>query len=148
MERLPDSTGTLEVAQAYARRGWPIVPLVGKVPAVRNWQAFAATPLNVRYWFGTRRCNVGLRTGESGYIVVDTDTPAAEEWVRSHLPETPMVALSGNGSTHRYFATPPRKEIRNKQGWNGIQGLDVRGSGGFIVLPGSVHPATGQPYEW
>src|SRR5205823_5847327 len=39
-------------------------------------------------------------------------------------------------------------EIRSKQGWKGVKGLDVRGAGGFIVLPGSVHPATGRPYEW
>jgi hypothetical protein len=149
METSPDTAGTFEAAQAYARRGWPIIPLAGKVPAVRNWQMFEATAVNVRYWFGSRRCNVGLRTGgESGYIVVDTDSAAAEAWVLAHLPETPMIALSGNGSTHRYYSTPPKKKIRNKQGWKRIRGLDVRGDGGFIVLPGSIHPATGRPYEW
>jgi hypothetical protein len=149
MEKLPHTIGTLEAAQTYARRGWPVIPLAGKVPAVKKWQLFEATPVNVRYWFGSRRSNVGLRTGsESGYVVVDTDTSEAEDWVLSHLSETPMIALSGNGSTHRYYATPPKKEIRNKQAWNGIQGLDVRGDGGFIVLPGSIHPVTGMPYEW
>jgi hypothetical protein len=148
VERPPETAGTLEIAQGYARRGWPIVPLVGKVPAVRNCRAFAATPVNVRFWCGTRRCNVGLRTGESVYVVVDTDTPEAEDWVRTHLPDTPMVALSGNGSTHRYFGAPPRKEVRKKQGWKGIRGLDIRGHGGYVVLPGSVHPETGRRYEW
>jgi hypothetical protein len=54
----------------------------------------------------------------------------------------------GGGSKHRYYRTPPKKEIRNRQGWNGIQGLDVRGSGGYVVLPGSTHLVTGKRYEW
>src|SRR5438309_1470506 len=106
MEALPESTGTLSWAESYAASGWPIIPLFGKVPAVTNWQRFVATPVGLRYWFGARRCNVGLRTGESGYVVVDTDTPDAEDWVTSHLPETPMQALSGNGSRHRYYRSP------------------------------------------
>jgi Bifunctional DNA primase/polymerase, N-terminal len=148
MESLPETAGTLEWAQTYARMGWPIIPLVGKVPAVRDWQRFEPTAVNRRYWFGTRRSNVGLRTGVSGYVVVDTDTPAAEAWVRDHLPETPMRARSGGGSVHRYYRSPADREIRNRQGWNGIHGLDVRGHGGYVVLPGSVHPETGCAYEW
>src|SRR3712207_4846963 len=68
MEELPESAGPLEHAEHYARMGWPIIPLVGKVPALRRWQLFEATPVNVRFWFGSRRCNLGLRTGESGYV--------------------------------------------------------------------------------
>lgn len=148
METPPNINGPLAAAEAYARRGWPIVPLNGKLPAVRNWQAFEATPVKMRYWFGSRRCNIGLRTGESGFIVVDTDTPEAEAWVREHLPATPMRAMSGNGSQHHYYAVPPKKRVGNKQHWKGVPGLDVRGWGGFIVLPGSVHPKTGRRYEW
>ncbi len=148
MESLPESAGTLEWAESYARRGWPIIPLVGKVPAVRRWQLFEATRVNVRYWFGNRRSNIGLRTGVSGYVVVDTDTPEADRWVRDHLPGTPMRAVSGMGSVHRYYRCPTSPEIRNRQGWNGISGLDLRGFGGYIVLPGSIHPANGGPYEW
>src|SRR5438876_12256544 len=116
MEHLPESASLLESAESYARTGWPIIPLVGKVPAVRHWQLFEATPINVRFWFGNRRCNLGLRTGESGYVVIDTDTPEAEAWVLNHCDETPMRAVSGTGSRHRYYRCPPRKEIRNRQG--------------------------------
>jgi hypothetical protein len=148
MERLPDSIGTLPWAQTYADWQWPIIPLYGKVPAIKYWQRFVPTPVNVRFWFGTKNCNIGLRTGESGYVVVDTDTQDAEQWVIHHLPETPMQALSGNGSRHRYYRSPSEPEIRNKQHWMGILGLDVRGHGGFIVLPGSLHPKSGKRYEW
>ncbi|MFL5328567.1 MAG: bifunctional DNA primase/polymerase [Gemmataceae bacterium] len=148
MERVTESTGTLEWARTYTELRWPIIPLVGKVPAVRGWRDFRVTAADLEYWFKTRRCNIGLRTGESGYIVVDTDSTDAENWAASHLPETPMRALTGTGSRHRYYRTPKCREIRNKQGWNGIPGLDVRGQGGYIVLPGSIHPLTGKPYEW
>lgn len=143
-----ETVGPLSWAEQYVRQNWPIIPLLGKVPAVRRWQSFEASAADLGYWFGTRRCNMGLRTGESGYVVIDTDTAEADAWVREHLPETPMLALSGRGSRHRYFRAPERREIRNRQGWNGIQGLDIRGTGGYIVLPGSVHPDTGRLYEW
>ena len=131
---------------AYARLGWPIIPLRGKVPAIRHWQAFVANEVNLRLWFRSRLCNVGLRTGESGFIVVDTDTEEAEAWARA-LPATPMTVLTGGGSSHRYFAAPPRKEIGNRQGWKQIHGLDVRGCRGLATLPPSIHPETGRRYR-
>ena len=141
-------TDVCEAARAYARLGLPVIPLRGKVPAVAGWQAFVADEVNFLLHFARRRCNVGLRTGESGYVVVDTDTEEAEGWARKRLPETPMLVRTGSSSHHRYYRAPPRKEVRNKQGWRGIRGLDVRGAGGFIVVPPSVHPATGRLYEW
>jgi hypothetical protein len=145
----PTPTGILEAALDYTRQGLPIIPLNGKIPALCGWQQFVATPSICRFWFGAGSChNIGLRTGESGYVVVDTDTAEAEDWVRAHLPATPLQAISGNGSTHRYYRTPTGAEIRNKQGWKGIPGLDVRGHGGYIVLPPSVHPQSGRRYEW
>ena len=50
----------------------PIIPLEGKVPAVKGWQRFVADEANLLLHFGRRGCNVGLRTGESGYVVIDT----------------------------------------------------------------------------
>jgi hypothetical protein len=149
MEKLHEHTDLLASARHYCELGLPIIALKGKIPAAEGWQQFEATPANVDYWFGKIQANIGLRTGiDSGYLVVDVDTPEAEEWVRTHLPMSPMRAISGAGSTHSYFGVPPRKEIRNKQAWKKIPGLDVRGSGGFIVLPPSIHPDTGKPYEW
>jgi hypothetical protein len=148
MDQLANSIDILDAARMYAKRGLPIIPLHGKIPAIKQWQQFIANEINLRFWMETQHCNVGLRTGESGYIVIDTDTPEAESWVQEHCLDTPMQAITGSGSKHRYFGNPPRKEIRNSQGLNGIHGLDVRGHGGFIVLPPSIHPTTGKRYEW
>lgn len=148
MQLLHPSTDIVEAAQQYIKLGLPIIPLRGKTPAISQWQLFTANAVNLRFWFGNKRCNIGLRTGESGYVVVDTDTDAAEEWARTRLSVTPVMARSGSGSIHRYFQTPPRKAIRNRQAWKGIHGLDIRGQGGFIVMPPSIHPDTGKKYEW
>jgi hypothetical protein len=148
MDNSPDSTGLFDAARDYAERGLPIIPLRGKVPAIRRWQEFIATEIALRFWFGTHRCNIGLRTGESGYVVLDTDTPEAERWVTAHCPVTPMQTITGSGTRHHYYGRPPQEEVRNKQALHGIDGLDVRGHGGFIVVPPSIHPETGNPYAW
>lgn len=148
MDRLRDTTGIYMAAEHYARLGLPIIPLRGKVPAIRRWQEYFANAVNVRFWFGTKGCNIGLRTGESGYIVLDTDTPDAEQWVKTHCEESPMQVLTGRGARHHYYGRPPDEEIRNRQGLRGIDGLDVRGHGGYIVVPPSIHPDTGKAYAW
>src|SRR5438105_15294327 len=57
-----------------------------------------------------------------------------------------MVVRSGGG-LHRYF-DGCGLAIRNWQRLHGIGGLDGRGHGGFIVLPPSIHPETGERYEF
>jgi Bifunctional DNA primase/polymerase, N-terminal len=61
---------------------------------------------------------------------------------RSILPETPM-AHTASGGLHLYFAVIDI-EIRNSAGEKGLgPGLDVRGEGGFIVVP-----SEGSGYSW
>jgi Bifunctional DNA primase/polymerase, N-terminal len=45
---------------------------------------------------------------------------------------------------HVFFRYPAEKEIRNSAGWLG-PGLDVRGEGGYVVVPPS---RTRGVYEW
>lgn len=47
---------------------------------------------------------------------------------------------------HFFFEYPHGVEIRNSAGKLG-PGLDVRGEGGYVLLPPSVH-ATSRRYEW
>ena len=91
--------------------------------------------------------NIGLRTGPS--FVLDVDLPAGEanllQLERQHgaLPVTPEVH-TGSGGRHIYF-----------QGAEGITtssgalppNLDVRGWGGLVVAPPSLH-ASGERYRW
>ncbi|HLI78147.1 MAG TPA: bifunctional DNA primase/polymerase, partial [Acidobacteriaceae bacterium] len=50
---------------------------------------------------------------------------------------------TGRGE-HRYYRHPGR-EVRNFAGR--VQGLDLRGDGGYVVAPPSLHPS-GRRYEW
>lgn len=148
MESLRTITELLPATMAYAAMKLPIIPLHGKLPAVKGWQTFVADEATTLLWFGKRKRHIGLCTGESGYIVIDTDTEEADQWVNSHCTITAMQSRSGGGSLHRYYQNPVRKQVRNRQAVRGIAGLDVQGHGGFIVLPPSVHPETENRYEW
>jgi hypothetical protein len=60
------------------------------------------------------------------------------------LPETPVV-LTGGGGKHYYFRHPGGyiKSVAAALG----PGLDIKGEGGFVVAPPSLH-ASGRRYEW
>ena len=97
---------------------------------------------------------MGMATGRrSGVVVVDIDldkggfeTLAAlihrhEEW-----PKTPAVR-TGGGGLHFFFSYPEGAMIHNDAGNKLGPGLDVRGEGGYVLLPPSTH-ATRRVYEW
>jgi hypothetical protein len=50
-----------------------------------------------------------------------------------------LTVRTGKGF-HLYFAWPDVAELRNSAGKLG-EGLDVRGEGGYVLAPGSVHPS-------
>jgi hypothetical protein len=45
-----------------------------------------------------------------------------------------------------FFVYPKGQDIRNSAGKLG-PGLDIRGAGGYVILPPSGHPSGGR-YEW
>lgn len=65
---------------------------------------------------------------------------------RQHGGIPPTVeSVTGRGR-HLFFKTPPDISIRCSAGRLG-PGLDIRGDGGFVVLPPSVHPSS-RVYCW
>jgi len=140
----------------YAARGWSVIPMQpqGKRPLVawRPFQQQRAGPAEIEAWF--RRwpdANVGLVTGAiSGLVVIDVDvrhdgahSVDAAERAGGPLPST-VEALTGGGGRHLYCAhpgrwTPNRVAMR--------PGIDVRGDGGCVVAPPSLHPS-GRRYAW
>src|SRR5262249_27567211 len=72
---------------------------------------------------------------------------AIEKKHRSNLPST-WIASTGKGR-HLYFRLPNfngAPTICNSAKRLGA-GLDVRGEGGYVVAPPSIHP-TGRTYRW
>jgi len=101
-------------------------------------------------WQRTPQANIGAATGsQSGFLALDIDPPdgpkslAALEAEHGPLPLT-VEASTPRGGRHLYWQHV--EGIRNSAGRIGT-GLDVRGEGGFIVLPPSVLSNGGQ-YRW
>ena len=91
--------------------------------------------------------NVAAATGAvSGVFVIDVDGPTAEAELRKlgDLPETATV-FTARGA-HRWFEYPDATCIRNSAS-KLAPGVDVRGEGGFVLVPPSIHPS-GRRYRW
>ncbi len=152
----------LEFALNYAGRGWRVFPVhttvsgqcscgrpcgnqASKHPRIREWQKAATTDsVQIEKWF--RRwpdSNIGIATG-GGLVVVDLDGAAEIERFRTitephgGLPDT-LVAATGRG-LHVYLAG-------NWGTTKKVDGLLVRGTGGFVIAPPSWH-ASGKQYQW
>jgi hypothetical protein len=141
---------------SYCAAGWSVVPLRrhDKRPLI-DWERFQderASPATVAEWY--RRwpeANVGVVTGQiSNLVVLDVDPQHGGDASSEHLerrfgplPVT-VAATTGGGGRHFYFAHPGRL-VRNRTGL--APGIDVRGDGGYIVAPPSVHPS-GRRYAW
>jgi hypothetical protein len=158
-------------ALRYARIGWEVLPVHGvrdgtctcgedcghpaKHPVgvlVPNGFRDATTDEKViATWFSTRDYNVGIATGAiSGLVVLDVDprhggdASLRELFERSdNLPNT-VRARTGGGGQHVFFVHPGRR-VTSRAGI--CPGLDVRGDGGFVVAPPSLH-ASGARYVW
>jgi hypothetical protein len=84
-------------------------------------------------------------------VVIDVDPrhggiESMQDLVRRHgpLPPGPRVR-TGSGGWHLVYAQPDR-EIHNSVNRVG-PGIDVRGSGGYVIAPPSLH-AAGDRYVW
>jgi len=143
----------LDAALSYAALGWSVIPLQprGKRPLLPSWaeyQTRRATEEEVREWF-TRwpDANLGIVTGAvSGLVVLDLDGPEAVQAVRERggLPPAPCV-VTGKG--YHYYLSHPGQSVQNAASLAGIKGFDVRGDGGYVVAPPSIHHS-GRFYRW
>lgn len=145
----------LDFALALWARGLSVIPVPrsrdghdGKRPALawKPFQLARAAEENIRQWFATPQ-NIGIVTGAiSRVVVVDTDSIAAEAWARRNLPRTPWRVRTSKG-WHRYFRHPGLHVANSARivTRDGRLALDVRGDGGFVIGPGSVH-ASGAVY--
>lgn len=143
-------------ATAYLARGWSVLPLRSrnKRPLMpwESLQRARPSEADVAQWFERwPDANVGIVTGEiSNLIVLDVDPQhggdsSLERLERQFGAVSPTIeAATGGGGRHLYFAHPGTL-VRNRAGI--AQGIDLRGDGGYIVAPPSIHPSGGR-YAW
>jgi hypothetical protein len=149
----------LRAALEYAGLGLRVVRLNerSKRPNIPDWPNTGATidPTVIRRWFEEQPdANLGI-VGGRGLAVLDVDTDkdgvdslcrlVAEHSENGRFPAT-AVAYTGSGGFHVYFRVPPDDTVGSPIGF--LPGLDVRGTGGQVVAPPSIHPETGKPYLW
>jgi hypothetical protein len=161
-------------ALAYAARGFKVFPLhtpnaegrcschkdcgnVGKHPRTMNGLNDATSDAaKITDWFTTwKDANIGIATGEaSGFIVLDVDPRhGGRESLKALLDRhgelaEKVYASTGGGGWHLLFRHPGFRvrNVQNRADKLGA-GVDVRGDGGYIVAPPSLH-ASGKRYEW
>jgi len=151
-----EQTPITEAAARYLALGWSVLPLRHreKRPLLRweDLQQARTDAATVAQWFAHwPNANIGIVTGEiSNLIVLDVDPKHGGDDSLSELerrfgalPET-VEAQTGGGGRHLYFAHPGSL-VPNRVGL--MQGIDLRGDGGYIVAPPSLHPS-GQLYAW
>lgn len=141
-------------ARALASRGLAIFPcrVKDKVPATPHGCLDASRNLEtIDQWWRETPYNIGIATGAaSGLFVVDIDGDDGEhalsllEAKHGELPSTVEV-ITGRGR-HLYFCIGEHGRVANSTGWVGT-GIDVRGDGGYVIAPPSIHPS-GRRYEW
>ena len=153
-------------------RGWNIIPLSikSKKPLCewKEYQTRKVTHEEVDKWFtegaptsGGGKAevfNLALVTGSiSGVIVLDCDNDEAVAYAKKHRLVSPIAVKTTRGY-HYYWAHPQHgKRFQNKVGgtsreWVNVKGLDLRGDGGYVVMPPSIkvneENIPTHQYEW
>lgn len=157
--RMSEYPSMYDAAIEYAKKGFAVFPLKyrDKVPLTRNGCKDATTDAaQIKSWWQKYpNANIGLATGavSQNVFVIDLDIDedrgidgyhSLEDWQREHgdFPET-WTAITGRGGYHLYYRG--NGKIKNRAGI--IDGVDIRGNGGYVVAPPSIHK-NGNRYEW
>ena len=143
----------LAAAIAYRRRGFSVAPVEprGKKPLImwQRYQTELAELAEINKWFvDSPAANVGIVTGViSDLVVIDIDTDEARAGLKKIVGDCDLdsVPRSRTGKGWQLFFKHPGITIQNRAG--AIPGLDVRGDGGYVVAPPSIHP-NGKQYKW
>jgi hypothetical protein len=129
-----------QAALELASAGWFVFPVQerGKQPLVR-WrdESTSDTGKVSEWWDRWPNANIGIDCGKSQLVVVDYDG------VEPPVVDTLQVK-TGRG-VHHYFHNDG-DPVPNSASAIGDK-IDVRGEGGYVLAPPSVHPS-GAVYEW
>ena len=149
----------LRFALEYAALGWRMFPCARRSKAPfgrlvpRGCLDASRDPDRARqWWYAVSTLNVAIACGE-GLAVLDVDPRnrgdeelALLERTHGKLPDTPRVLTGrGDGGVHLYFHSTV--DLKNGA-LRGCKGLELKSAGGYVLAPPSVHPDTGQAYEW
>jgi hypothetical protein len=119
---------------------------------VGGYKCASRDPALIEFWWDRQpEANIGLATGSvSGIWVLDLDGDDDEAWLHEQEIEhgetvPPTVEVITGKGRHLYFRYPYGIDVRNTQDRDDMP--DVRGNGGYVLLPPSLHPS-GRAYAW
>jgi RecA-family ATPase len=153
------SADPLAIALAYIARGWAPVPVPhrSKNPGFDGWQKLRITAETASEHFNGMQQNIGVLLGAAsgGLQDVDLDCPEALAVAPHFLPDTPATfGRKGAPGAHWLYkivdgarGTKPYvdPDIEDK---NEAMLVELRGTGGHTIFPGSAHADTGELIEW
>lgn len=152
MKNNPETQANVKLFQELSER-FSVIPIKGKIPFEDNWTD-ACTKKRAFNPKEYRNKNAGICGGPaSGVVVIDVDDPACFKSLRTEngleVPET-FTVRTGNGY-HLYYHYPQDgREYGSKSFKHPIFSkatiFDIKGCGGMVVAPGSIHPDTGKAY--
>ncbi len=149
---MPDDTkrgsggDVLLEALNYSASGFSVIPIRSgdKKPLIEwaEYQKRLPTEAEVRQWWAQwPDANIGVVTGAiSGIVVIDIE----REGSTAGLPPT-VTSRTGGGGWHLFYkhpGVPVKNSVKSIAAYT-----DVRGDGGYVVLPPSLH-SSGKKYEW
>lgn len=159
----------IKFAEQYIKMGWHIIPIhypangecscrnpdcsnFAKHPITKRGHKDASNDLNqIQEWlYRWPNANISIATGKiSNLVVLDIDPrhggdKELAELEKAHQPLSRLgTVLTGGNGLHYYFKT--NLLIKNRT--NLRPGIDVRGEGGFIIAPPSIHKSDLR-YNW
>lgn len=147
----------------FLATSFSLIPLAGGFPAPGQSAREFKRPLesNWNQWCETKRPfsradfapeRAGVACGPaSGVLVLDVDDMDAfwnwqvDQDIPVGLPPTLTVKTGGEGERYHFYFLYP--DDGQRYGCRSVKGVfDIRGVGGQVLCPGSLHPETRKPY--
>lgn len=157
---MPENYNLHDNALWYIQNNFSVFPCnqKDKTPATAHGfkDASKVPALTEQRWRKNPEYNIGIATGSmsGGIVVIDLDRDPEtgkdgyaelKKWERDNnitLPDT-VQSITGRGGYHIFYRSSQSIPCSSNQD----KGIDIRGDGGYIIAPPSIHP-NGHRYEW
>lgn len=139
-------SGVLQAALRFRRLGVAVHWLrpKEKIPIEKGWAALGALTEEELERTFRPGFNLGIHTGlvkgaQYPLVGVDLDNEAALIWAKENLPPTPWRTITAKGE-HWLYLHPGEGHVLPNKAHVGAMAIDIRGDGGNLVAPFSIHP--------